>query len=95
MKFSLTTIVTCRSSLSLSLPLAGRVRLEKRGKYDTWKIRWKKRGGKVLDYIVWKIDSDNIGEDLTKEREGNDGGNTSCARSPGRIFSLAHVRNTR
>lgn len=44
---------------------------------------------KVLDYIVWKIDSDNIGEDLTKEREGNDGGNTSCARSSGRIFFLA------
>lgn len=43
---------------------------------------------KVLDYIVWKIDSDNIGEDLTKGREGNDGGNTSCAGSSGRIFFL-------
>lgn len=41
-----------------------------------------------MDYIVWKIDSDNIGEDLTKGREGNDGGNTSCAGSSGRIFFL-------
>lgn len=36
---------------------------------DTWKIT-EKLGGTVLDYIVWKIDSDNIAGDLTKEKEG-------------------------
>lgn len=54
----------------VAFPLRTRCRVRWLGRAnDTWKIT-EKLGGTVLDYIVWKIDSDNIAGDLTKEKEG-------------------------